>query len=74
MLMGGILPPGGSGVVTRDTKRAAGPVASAPGFLCRHSIDERAGAHALERAPEASAARRAEAQRTGSERRPGWPT
>ena len=58
---------------TGSFKNPAGLVASAPGFLC-HRFDERGGAHADERAPKASAARRAEAQRTGSERRPGWPT
>ena len=63
-----------------EAKRSACPVASAPGFLSllhagrNRTPNERGGARALERAPKASAARRAEAQRTGSERRPGWPT
>ena len=49
------------------------PVASTPRFLCQR-IDERGDAHAYERALEASVARRAKARRTGSKRRPGWPT
>ncbi len=63
-----------------EAARSARPVASAPGFLSllhagrNRTPNERGGARAHERAPKASAARRAEAQRTGSERRPGWPT
>ena len=61
VLIGDILSPVGSraGTSVRDAKHAAGPVASAPGFLRDDTGDQRGGAPAHERALEASAARMA---------------